>query len=66
VTHGYDHWKLRSDVDDADGCGNEPADDGDEGPDEHAVYDRYSAVLPDDDRRCAECVAARPSENTEE
>lgn len=60
MTHGYDHWKLRSDVDDADGCGNEPADDGDEGPDEHAVCDRCGAGLPEHERRCAECVAAGP------
>lgn len=60
MTHGYDHWKLRSDVDDADGCVDAADDDGDEGPDEHAVCDRCGAVLPDDDRRCAECVAGGP------
>jgi len=60
MTHGYDHWKLRSDVDDAaDGCPAELDDAGDE-PDEHAVCDRCGAGLPEHERRCAECVAAGP------
>ena len=59
MTHGYDHWKLRSDVDDAPDVGA-PPDDGADGPDELAVCDRCGAVLPEDDRRCAECVAAGP------
>jgi ribosomal protein L40E len=61
MTSGYDSWKLKSDLDDA----AEPrradstGDAADE-PDEHGVCDRCGAELPDNDRRCAECVAAGP------
>jgi ribosomal protein L40E len=60
MTRGYDSWKLKSDLDDAaEARGADITGDGrDDDPDEHAVCDRCGAELPDNDRRCAECVAA--------
>lgn len=58
MTRGYDNWKLKSDLDDAaEPRGADSTGGADDEPDEHGVCERCGAVLPDNERRCAECVA---------
>lgn len=59
---GYDQWKLAGDPADA----NDAAGDGhDQGDELVSVCDRCGAPLEDDERRCAECVAAASIERQE-